>query len=76
MRCTPARTADEFLLMGLRLAEGIDMGRFEAVSGAPLAPGPIAALAGHGLIETTAGRLRVTPAGFPLLNAIVREVAC
>jgi putative oxygen-independent coproporphyrinogen III oxidase len=68
--------ADEFLLMGLRLAEGIDVARFEAVAGRPLAPGRIADLARHGLVDITgAGRLRVTAAGFPVLNAVVAELA-
>jgi putative oxygen-independent coproporphyrinogen III oxidase len=68
--------ADEFLLMGLRLAEGIDLDRFKVLSGAPLAAEQIADLAQHGLIETTAGgRLRVTPAGFPVLDAIVADLA-
>ncbi len=32
--------ADEFLLMGLRLAEGIDPQRYAALSGRALDPGP------------------------------------
>jgi coproporphyrinogen III oxidase-like Fe-S oxidoreductase len=69
-------TADEFLLMGLRLAEGIDLDRFAALAGAPLAHKQIADLAMHGLVETTPqGRLRVTAAGFPLLDAIVADLA-
>jgi putative oxygen-independent coproporphyrinogen III oxidase len=72
----PSESADEFLLMGLRLAEGIDLKRFAALAGGPLAAEQIADLAAHGLIETTAtGRLRVTPAGFPLLDAIVADLA-
>ena len=68
--------ADEFLLMGLRLTEGIDPARFEALAGRPLDPGRIAELNGHGFVETTAqGRLRVTPAGFPVLDAIVADLA-
>jgi oxygen-independent coproporphyrinogen-3 oxidase len=68
--------ADEFLLMGLRLAEGIELDRFKALAGGPLAFEQIADLAKHGLIETTAGgRLRVTPAGFPVLDAIVADLA-
>ena len=69
-------TADEFLLMGLRLTEGIDLERFKALAGMPLASDQIADLARHGLVETTAtGRLRVTPAGFPVLDAIVADLA-
>jgi putative oxygen-independent coproporphyrinogen III oxidase len=68
--------ADEFLLMGLRLAEGIDLDRFKMLAGGPLASEQIADLARHGLIETTpSGRLRVTPAGFPVLDAIVADLA-
>jgi putative oxygen-independent coproporphyrinogen III oxidase len=68
--------ADEFLLMGLRLAEGIDLARFAALAGAPLAVKQITELSTHGLVETTPdGRLRVTAAGFPLLDAIVADLA-
>ena len=68
--------ADEFLLMGLRLTEGIDLNRFKMLAGGPLASEQIDHLARHGLVETTAaGRLRVTAAGFPVLNAIVADLA-
>jgi putative oxygen-independent coproporphyrinogen III oxidase len=71
-----SEAADEFLLMGLRLAEGIDLERFKALAGAPLASEQIADLARHGLVETTGtGRLRVTPEGFPVLDAIVADLA-
>jgi putative oxygen-independent coproporphyrinogen III oxidase len=68
--------ASEYLLMGLRLAEGIDLNRFQDLAGRPLAAGQIAHLAQHGLIETPgAGRLRVTAAGFPVLDAVVADLA-
>ncbi len=68
--------ADEFLLMGLRLAEGIDTVRFEELAGRPLDAGRIGALREHGLIETTTqGRLRVTLFGFPVLDAVVADLA-
>jgi putative oxygen-independent coproporphyrinogen III oxidase len=68
--------ADEFLLMGLRLAEGITLARFEALAGHPLDPVRIATLREHGMIETTgAGRLRVTREGFPVLDAVVADLA-
>jgi oxygen-independent coproporphyrinogen-3 oxidase len=73
---TRTEQADEFLLMGLRLAEGIDIKRFERLTGFSLPADPIAHLERHGLVETTTGgRLRATPAGFPVLNAIVTELA-
>ncbi|MCC7348540.1 MAG: coproporphyrinogen III oxidase, partial [Variibacter sp.] len=64
--------ADEFLLMGLRLAEGIDPKRFAELAGRPLDPRRIAMLRDDCFVETTAaGRLRVTREGFPVLDAIV-----
>jgi putative oxygen-independent coproporphyrinogen III oxidase len=73
---TREETADEFLLMGLRLAEGIDIARFAAVAGRPLDPARIAVLHEHGLVETTSdGRLRVTLPGFPVLDAVVADLA-
>jgi oxygen-independent coproporphyrinogen-3 oxidase len=68
--------ADEFLLMGLRLAEGIDPARYAALAGRPLDAARIAALTGHGFVETTSeGRLRVTRSGFPVLDAVVADLA-
>jgi oxygen-independent coproporphyrinogen-3 oxidase len=68
--------ADEFLLMGLRLTEGIDPGRYAALAGRPLDTQRIAALTGHGFVETTPdGRLRVTRSGFPVLDAVVADLA-
>jgi oxygen-independent coproporphyrinogen-3 oxidase len=73
---TSAEHADEFLLMGLRLAEGIDAKRYTQIAGRPLEPDRIAVLRQHGLIETTpAGRMRVTLAGFPLLDSVVADLA-
>ena len=68
--------ADEFLLMGLRLAEGIDPKRYAALSGRPLDPDRIAILREEGAIEVDeSGRLRVTQAGFPILDAVVADLA-
>jgi oxygen-independent coproporphyrinogen-3 oxidase len=68
--------ADEFLLMGLRLAEGIDPKRFTALSGHPLDAARIAALGAEGFVEATSdGHLRVTRAGFPILDAVVADLA-
>jgi oxygen-independent coproporphyrinogen-3 oxidase len=73
---TSAEHADEFLLMGLRLAEGIDLARYAAIAGRPLQPERIAMLHEHGFIETTAaGQLRVTLAGFPVLDSVVADLA-
>jgi putative oxygen-independent coproporphyrinogen III oxidase len=67
---------DELLLMGLRLTEGIDPARFAATAGRPLDSSRIADLCALDLVEIDrSGRLRVTPAGFPLLDAVVADLA-
>jgi len=73
---TREEMADEFLLMGLRLAEGIDLARYAAIAGRPLEERRIAMLSAEGAVETVPdGRLRVTPIGFPVLDAVVADLA-
>jgi coproporphyrinogen III oxidase-like Fe-S oxidoreductase len=73
---TSEERGDELLLMGLRLAEGIEIARYEATSGRRLDPVQIEELRRHGLIEITdQGWLRVTLAGFPVLDAVVADLA-
>jgi putative oxygen-independent coproporphyrinogen III oxidase len=68
--------ADEFLLMGLRLREGIDPERYAALSGRAIDPLRVAVLREEGAITVDAdGRLRVTQAGFPVLDAVVADLA-
>jgi oxygen-independent coproporphyrinogen-3 oxidase len=75
-KLTSGEAADEYLLMGLRLAEGIDLARYSALSGRNLNPRRISILCNEGAVETTAdGRLRVTQSGFPLLDAVVADLA-
>ena len=75
-RLSAEAEGDEFLLMGLRLAEGIDPARYTGLSGRVLDPARIGDLVREGLVETTpTGRLRVTRDGFPVLDAIVADLA-
>jgi oxygen-independent coproporphyrinogen-3 oxidase len=75
-RLNSVERADEFLLMGLRLAEGIDPRRYAALAGRSLDPRRIAILRDEGAITVEAdGRLRVTQAGFPVLDAVVADLA-
>ena len=67
--------ADELLLMGLRLREGIDLARYAALAGRDLDPARIATLEAEGLVEADGGRLRVTAGGFAVLDAIVADLA-
>ena len=72
----PEERADEFLLMGLRLTEGIDPKRYTALCGRTLDGDRIEMLAAHGFVARDRdGSLRVTPAGFPVLDAVVADLA-
>lgn len=67
--------ATEYLLMSLRLTEGLDEARHARLSGAPLDDAAILRLVDLGMVERGNGRLRTTRAGRPLLNAILRDLA-
>jgi putative oxygen-independent coproporphyrinogen III oxidase len=68
--------ADEYLLMGLRLTEGIDPQRYAILAGRMLDPRRIATLTEEGAITVDDdGRLRVTQSGFPVLDAVVADLA-
>jgi len=73
---TPEEQADEFLLMGLRLSEGIEPEKFKDLSGRSLDPRRISSLIEEGMAEYTPGRrLRVSAQGFPVLDAVVADLA-
>ena len=72
---TSEAEGDEFLLMGLRLKEGIDARRYEAFTGRSLKESRVRNLAEEGLIRLDGPRLAVTPKGFPVLNAVIAELA-
>ena len=63
---TREERADEYLLMGLRLAEGIDPKRYQELSGRELDPKRVAILHSEGAVETTAAGASARHAGlFP-----------
>ena len=73
---TPAEEADELLLMGLRLAEGIDLRRLAAIGGVRPAASAIERLEGLGLIGRPAqDQLIATRAGRFVLNELVLQLA-
>ncbi|PWK70762.1 anaerobic coproporphyrinogen III oxidase [Aminobacter sp. AP02] len=68
--------ADEFLLMGLRLVEGIDLARYEVLSGKSLSSARLSILQGEGLVAPIGNsRLRATPEGMIVLDAVVADLA-
>jgi putative oxygen-independent coproporphyrinogen III oxidase len=71
---SPAEQAPEFLLMGLRVAEGINMKRYQKLNGTALDRFKIANLEGLGFVKQVGHQLLTTPRGRPILNAIIREL--
>ncbi len=75
-RLTWEEEGDECLLMGLRLREGIDPERYHQLSGRKLAAAQIEDLTKIGFLQTLAnGNLRVTDKGWPVLDAVVADLA-
>jgi putative oxygen-independent coproporphyrinogen III oxidase len=67
---------DELLVMGLRLREGIDPRRFTQLSGRAISDRQIAELKSIGFVETLPnGHIRVTDKGWPVLDAVVADLA-
>jgi oxygen-independent coproporphyrinogen-3 oxidase len=69
---------EEALMMGLRLAEGIDRTLFQSVAGADpveaLGKAKLAPLVAAGFLEITPTHLRATPAGRQRLNALLERL--
>ena len=72
---TPQNSADEYLLMGLRLAEGIDVTRLRAIDGRKLDEARLQQLEAEGLVKRTPGRLRATDSGRLVLDRLIVELA-
>jgi len=74
----PATRGREALMMGLRLADGIDAEVFAARTGQVLAdatdPVRLARLIDLGFVAHDTAGLRLTPRGRPLLNAVLAEL--
>lgn len=68
---------DEMLLMGLRLAEGLDLARHEALAGKPIDGGKMRAMIDLGMVEPVGNaRIRATRAGRMVLDSVIAELAC
>src|SRR5690606_33698237 len=73
----PREQADEMLLMGLRIDEGLDLDRLERIGGAQVDPALISQLVGQGLLATSANgrRIKATMAGRMVLNEVVLQLS-
>lgn len=66
--------AGEYLMMGLRITDGIDLMRYEALADAPLDRTKIADLTALGMVETRSHILAATRSGRMVLNAVITEL--
>jgi putative oxygen-independent coproporphyrinogen III oxidase len=71
----PADQASEYLLMGMRIAEGIDMDRYAALAGREVDSSKLAGMKSMGLVKRQGQRLMATADGRKLLNAVIAELA-
>ena len=71
----PAAQAEEYLVMALRLAEGLDVARYERLAGRPFDAQKLAELEAAGLVTAGGGRLSASPEGRMVLNRLVAELA-
>lgn len=74
----PDSRAQELVMVGLRLAEGLDKARFARLAGKPLGKAidadAVAVLVGDGYLIDNPTRLTATPKGRLALNAVLREL--
>ena len=71
---TSVDQAPEYLLMSMRISEGLDLRRHANLAGKPIDAAKITALEGLDLVERNGHILCATKRGRPLLNAIIREL--
>ncbi len=71
----PREQASEYLLMGLRISEGIDLDRYAALAGRDIDSTKIDGMKSLGLIKRDGQRLFATADGRKLLNAVIAELA-
>ncbi|WP_163847918.1 radical SAM family heme chaperone HemW [Pseudooceanicola aestuarii] len=67
--------AEEYLLMGLRLADGIDLHRLASLNGTRVKEAPIALMQELGMIHRDGHKIWATPQGRMVLNAVLSELA-
>ncbi|UWR22476.1 radical SAM family heme chaperone HemW [Sulfitobacter sp. S190] len=73
-RLTRSDEAIEFLLMGLRLREGIDAKRYERLAGKPLSIDTLSHLHEIGMLSETESRIIVSDQGFRVLNSVISDL--
>lgn len=71
---TGQEQADELLMMGLRINEGVDLDRYTHLNGRALDTNKISELEDLGMIDVKNNRLRATASGRLVLNAVIKNL--
>ena len=71
---SPTAWAEEYLLMGLRIEEGISMARFREIAGVGLPMYFISELIADGLLQRQADIMKATAQGRLLLNSVTEKL--
>lgn len=69
-----ADQAVEYMMMSMRLGEGMDLARYERLAGSALDDRKLAQLAELDLVRVEGGRLKTTTGGRLVLNAVLRDL--
>ena len=64
----------EYLMMGLRIDQGISLSRYQSLTGDRIKSTIINDLTDIGVVRVAGDRLAATPKGRPVLNSIIREL--
>ena len=72
----PADQALEYLMMALRLNEGVSRQRFASLAGRSINAARIARMVEIGMIEAAGDRIKATMGGRMVLNSLITELAC
>ncbi len=72
---TGEEQADEMLIMGLRVAEGVEIARLDTLRGRPIKREAIAQLCAFGLIDSDGKTISLTPQGRVLANRVAEVLA-
>ncbi|WP_371396721.1 radical SAM family heme chaperone HemW [Fretibacter rubidus] len=67
---SPAAWGEEYIMMGLRINEGISLRTYKDITGEDLPKAVIETMTEHGFLDTKEGRIFATPSGRAVLNTI------
>lgn len=68
---SPEFQAQEYVLMGLRISEGISRARYQALAGHDFASPALEGLVADGLLQIDEAHVRATPSGRRVLNHVI-----